>query len=134
MSRIVIATHGHLSDELKASAEIIVGAAENVDCFAMDADMSLDDAKSALSQLIINADKPGRPLVLVDLYGGTPSRVCTELLIDGHEFDLLAGVNLPMVIAAISESGDQRVAAASDAAAEGIVNVNNLIAEMENGT
>jgi len=134
MSRIVIATHGHLSDELKASAEIIVGAAENIDCFAMEADMNLDDAKSALSQLILDADKLGRPLVLVDLYGGTPSRVCTELLIDGHEFDLLAGVNLPMVIAAISDSGNQPVAAASDAAAEGIVNVNNLIAEMESGT
>lgn len=134
MSRIVIATHGHLSDELKASAEIIVGAAQNVDCFAMEADMNLDDAKSALSQLILNPDEPGRPLVLVDLYGGTPSRVCTELLIDGHEFDLLAGVNLPMVIAAISDSGEERVATAREAAADGVINVNNLIAEMENDT
>ncbi|MGO2096780.1 MAG: PTS sugar transporter subunit IIA, partial [Candidatus Microbacterium stercoravium] len=71
---------------------------------------------------------------LVDLYGGTPSRVCTELLIDGHEFDLLAGVNLPMVIAAISDSGEERVATAREAAADGVVNVNNLIAEMENDT
>ena len=89
----------------------------NVDCFAMEADMNLDDAKSALSQLILNPDEPGRPLVLVDLYGDTLA--LTELLIDGHEFDLLAGVNLPMVIAAISDSGEERVATAREAAADG---------------
>lgn len=133
MSRIVIATHGRLAYALKESVEIIVGPAPNVECFAIEADANLDDAAAALTALIAgDDDSEERPLVLVDLFGGSPSRICTELLLRGHELDLVAGVNLPMVVAAVTAAPQAATGAAmATAAKEGVVVVNTVIEEME---
>ena len=99
---MVIATHGTLANGLLAAAEMIVGTAPDARAVNFEIGMSVDDLTNAVNLAIeeIGGDDP--VLVLVDLAGGSPSRVAATLALDGRT-KVLAGVNLPMVIAALTE-------------------------------
>jgi len=102
MIGIVVISHGRLSHELVNSAKMILGNAEQIECEGI---MPGDTPELFLSR-IREAEKRvnmGNGVVaLVDLYGGTPNNAVAQL---SQEIDMqiVTGVNLPMVIYAISE-------------------------------
>lgn len=97
MIGLVIVTHGKLAIELKRAAEHVVGPQENLEtvCIGPDDDMELrrDDIRAAVKRV----DAENGVILLTDMFGGTPSNLAISMLKEG-KVEVLAGVNLPMLI------------------------------------
>ncbi|WEV40060.1 PTS mannose transporter subunit IIA [Lactobacillus sp. ESL0684] len=133
MKDIVLATHGNLSSEFKKTAELIVGKVPNVHCFGMTKEKSTVQAKAELEAIIGQFDESNL-LVLTDLFGGSANNICTELLLQGHKFTLLTGLNLPMLLTLLTSDSDnittaELVRQIVAAAQSGVVDVSNRIIE-----
>jgi mannose/fructose/sorbose-specific phosphotransferase system IIA component len=131
MKEIILATHGRLSEEFKRTIEIIVGKTENIRCFCMTKEKSEDVGKTELSKLVSNSDEKNL-VVLTDLFGGSAANICAELLMRGHKFRLITGLNLPMLLTIITADNDEisiddLVNKALDASAERTINVSEML-------
>lgn len=124
MPNIVLATHGSLAASLKASAELIIGNIEGIECFEMTAGLAHAEADRALTDLVTRGRSHQEYLnVLVDIQGGSPFNICSRHLIEHGDFTLLTGVNLPMLLeAATNLAADGAQLATAGAAA--VVHVN----------
>lgn len=94
---VVVATHGDMARALIASAEMIVGAQDNVVAVCLEHQDSLESFHAALNAAIRQAERGAGVLVLIDLFGGTPGNAAS---LSAHEQQLhvVSGVNLPMLL------------------------------------
>lgn len=92
---IVVATHGRFGEELVRSAEMIIGATENVHTLSLLPEKSFEDFYAEAREVFETIEGP--TIGLVDLFGGTPSNVLTALTRQ-YEHKVLSGVNLPLFI------------------------------------
>ncbi len=97
MIGLVIVTHGQLAVELRRATEHVVGPQEALTtvCIGPDDDMERrrDDIANAVKE--VSSDKG--VILLTDMFGGTPSNLAISMMREG-EVEVLAGVNLPMLI------------------------------------
>lgn len=119
MRSIVIATHGTLASALLATAEMIIGPAPRARAVNFDVGASVEDLTRRVEDAVdeVGGDEP--VLVLVDLAGGSPSRVAATLAYKNRA-TVLTGANLPMVIAALTETGANLDAVVAEAGRTGI--------------
>lgn len=101
MVGLVIATHGHLAEELVSTAEQIVGKLPAIATCEVLPGSSVEEIRERMRQAVASVDSGQGVLVLADLFGGTP---CNQsLLLSGqHQLEVLTGVNLPMLLKASS--------------------------------
>lgn len=92
---IIIGTHGRFGEELVKSAELIAGKMETVKTVSLLPQMSFEDFMKQAEEVLTSTEKPY--VVLVDLFGGTPCNVFTALS-RKYGYDVVAGVNLPMLV------------------------------------
>ena len=102
---LVILNHGRFGEELIKSAELIVGKTEHIKAISLLAGMSIEEYYEEVKTYLSSLDT--EILVMVDLYGGTPSNVGMMLQ---REFPMhvLCGVNLPMLIELILLRNNQK--------------------------
>lgn len=120
MPGIVIVTHGHFGREILKSAEMIIGAQENVRAVSLlpgvDLAEFLTEVKAVLKEM------PEDSLLMCDLFGGTPSNVSATLLTE-MKASAVTGLNLGMLIEACTlrgfMSGKELAAAVIDAGKTG---------------
>ncbi|PKL44526.1 MAG: PTS galactitol transporter subunit IIBC [Candidatus Riflebacteria bacterium HGW-Riflebacteria-2] len=99
MIGIVVITHGSLSEQLLATASLIMGSPENVHAVTFTSRDSLDDLRR-------NAGKAIEPylndgcLVLTDIMGGSATNICVEFM-KNEKVEVITGANLPMLLDAI---------------------------------
>ncbi|MDI6789963.1 MAG: PTS fructose transporter subunit IIA [Thermodesulfobacteriota bacterium] len=96
---VIVATHGHLCEEMVRVAIHIMGDKLPV-LTAFSVPFSLDDKsalKAALSDQIARLDCGGGVLILTDILGGTPTNLARSLL-DENRIGIVTGVNLPMLL------------------------------------
>lgn len=93
--KLVIASHGNFANELLKSAKMIYGDMSDVPAVSLMPGMSFEEFTKKASEVL---EKSGKDtLVLVDLFGGTPSNVFSALTRTfGHQ--VVTGLNLPMLI------------------------------------
>lgn len=130
MKNFLIATHGELSKELVETSKLIIGSLSNVEYFCMTKDKSADDAEKEMISILSNNKDNGELIILTDIFGGSVANICTNLLLQGFKFELLTGVNLPMLLAILlSPEEDAKLLAKSglEEARNGIVHVNELL-------
>jgi PTS system mannose-specific IIA component len=117
MIGLVIVTHGLLAVELKHAAEHVVGQQDNLEtvCIGPDDDMELrrEDIRSAVKKV----DSKNGVILLTDMFGGTPSNLAISMLREG-EVEVLAGVNLPMLIKLAEARRDSSLSNAAQKAKE----------------
>jgi len=97
MVGVVIAAHGRQADTLLAVAEGIAGKLERVTAVNLLPGEGLEQGKQKLREAIARVDGDAGVVVLVDLFGGTPSTCALGLLDDG-KVEVVAGFNLPMLL------------------------------------
>ncbi len=102
MIGIIILAHGKLGEEFISVAEKIVGPQENIHTLSIDAQDILPQASDDLRTLIEKSDIGNGVLILTDLFGGTPSNLAISVLGFSKKVEVLAGINLPMLIKALS--------------------------------
>ena len=97
MIGMILVTHGRLAEEFVHAMEHVVGAQEQVAtvCIGPNDDMELrrDEIAAAIEQV----DSGSGAIILTDLFGGTPSNLAISLLERGRT-EVIAGINLPMLI------------------------------------
>lgn len=93
---IVIGTHGRFGEELVKSAAMIAGNMGRVKACSLLPEYSFEDYMRLVDKTLSELDD-GFTIVLVDLYGGTPCNTLT-VLSQKYHYDVLTGLNLPMLI------------------------------------
>ncbi len=101
MVGLVIASHGHLAEELLATATLIIGELPCVKACSVEPGASPEEIRRSISDAVKTVDSGQGVIVFADLVGGSP---CTQSLsLCRHaRIEVLTGVNLPMLLKANS--------------------------------
>lgn len=97
MIGVVLVSHGQLATEILRAAEIIVGKIEGTVTVDLDPKMGMEDIHTAVEGAIRTVDTGEGVLLLIDMFGGTPSNIGLSFLAT-HQVEVLTGVNLPMLV------------------------------------
>ncbi len=90
-------THGNLANEFVAAMQHVVGAQENVATVCIGPDDDMESRREEILSKVGQVDKGAGAIVLTDMFGGTPSNLAISIM-DKAKVEILAGVNLPMLI------------------------------------
>jgi len=104
MIGMVLVTHGRLAAEFIAALEHVVGAQEQIAAVSIGAEDDMEDRRREILDRVRECDSGQGVVVLTDMFGGTPSNLAISL-IDKANVDVIAGVNLPMLIELASKRG-----------------------------
>lgn len=97
MIGMVLVTHGRLAIELLSAIEHIVGPQQLVATVCIDPDDDMEIKRAEILDAIARADSGHGVIVLTDMFGGTPSNLAISFM-DKAKIEVVAGVNLPMLI------------------------------------
>jgi len=115
MIGLVLVTHGGLAREFVAAMEHIVGPQEQIGVISIGPDDDMDQRRADIVAAVEQVDSGSGVMLLTDMFGGTPSNLAISLL-DNKMVEVVAGLNLPMLIKLASVRVDQSLADAADAA------------------
>ncbi|EHN58856.1 PTS sugar transporter subunit IIA [Oenococcus kitaharae] len=100
MVTIILSGHGQAAPGLLSAFEMIFGHSDQIHVVTFSKGEGVDDLK-AHYQTVLGTLAPGSEvLFLVDLFGGSPYNAATQLVYGHTERDIVAGVNLPMLLEA----------------------------------
>lgn len=97
MIGLVLVTHGALADEFRAALEHVVGAQEHLATICIGPDDNMEKRRSDIIDAIGAVDNGKGVVLLTDMFGGTPSNLAISLL-EKNRIEVIAGINLPMLI------------------------------------
>jgi PTS system mannose-specific IIA component len=107
---VVIVSHYRLAEELLQAVSLIVGGeVEHFRAIGLDPHSSPDEMRARIDKALREGDLGEGVLVLVDMFGGTPSNLCLSFLEEGR-IEVITGVNLPMLVK-LARPGDEDLAA-----------------------
>ena len=107
MIGVVLVTHGRLAAEFAAALEHVVGAQTQIAAVCIGPDDNMEQRRQDILQSIAEVDSGEGVVLLTDMFGGTPSNLAISVM-DRAKIEVIAGVNLPMLIklATMRESAD----------------------------
>jgi mannose PTS system EIIA component len=118
MIGMVLVTHGHLATEFRAALEHVVGPQKQLVSISIGPEDDMERRRADILEAIHKADSGEGVVLLTDMFGGTPSNLAISVM-NGGKVEVLAGVNLPMLIklASVRDSAtlEQAVLQAQDA-------------------
>ena len=117
MIGLVLVTHGRLAEEFVRAMIHVVGPQERVAPIAIGPDDDMEERRADIAAAIQAVDVGRGVIVLTDLFGGTPSNLAISLMERGP-IEVIAGMNLPMLIRLGSARKSMTVVAAVAAARE----------------
>lgn len=117
MIGLVLVTHGGLAEEFIRAMEHVVGAQERIIPIAIGPDDDMEERRADIARAIAAVDSGRGVIVLTDLFGGTPSNLAISLMEQGR-IEVIAGINLPMLIRLGGARKTMKVAEAVAAARE----------------
>lgn len=103
MNAIVLVAHAPLATALhQVAAHVLPGPAADLVAINIDARRSLEHGQAQLQQALQAVQGASGVLLLADVLGATPCNMATALARDAVSVRLLAGVNLPMLLRALT--------------------------------
>ena len=118
MIGMILVTHGRLAEHFIDAMEHVVGKQEDVATICIGPNDDMEQRRADIADAIKQVDTGAGAIILTDLFGGTPSNLAISLLEEG-KVEVIAGINLPMLIrlarARIDMDVAQAVRAARDA-------------------
>jgi PTS system mannose-specific IIA component len=119
MIGLVLVTHGQLAEEFRKAVEHVVGLQENFATVCIGADDDMEQRRKDIVEAVADTDTGSGVIVLTDMFGGTPSNLAISVMESGR-IEVIAGVNLPMLIKLSSvRKGDDMATALDQAQAAG---------------
>ncbi|MBB4053017.1 PTS system mannose-specific IIA component [Devosia subaequoris] len=97
MIGLVLVTHGALADEFKLAMEHVVGPQEYVETIAIGPEDNAESRRDDILAALGRADTGNGVIILTDMFGGTPSNLAISVM-QNHKVEVIAGVNLPMLV------------------------------------
>jgi PTS system mannose-specific IIA component len=97
MIGLILVTHGKLAEEFVAAMQHVVGKQEAVKTVCIGPNDDMEARRSEISAAIKAVDAGQGVIILTDLFGGTPSNLAISLM-KKDKVEVIAGINLPMLI------------------------------------
>jgi PTS system mannose-specific IIA component len=97
MIGMILVTHGKLAEEFVHAMQHVVGRQEAVATVCIGPNDDMERRRKEISDAIKEVDSGTGVIILTDLFGGTPSNLAISLMKAGH-VEVIAGINLPMLI------------------------------------
>lgn len=101
MIGIVLVSHGNLANEFAKTLEHIVGPQESLVTVSLFPDDDMEIKRKEIQDAIQRVEKNQGVVILTDMFGGTPSNLAHSLL-KGQNVEIVAGMNLPLLIKLVS--------------------------------
>jgi len=117
MIGLVLVTHGQLAAEFVRAMEHVVGPQEAVEAICIGPEDDMEARRADIARAVAAVDQGRGVILLTDLFGGTPSNLGISLMEPGR-VEVIAGVNLPMLIRLEGARKMMKVQAAVAAARE----------------
>jgi mannose PTS system EIIA component len=117
MIGLVLVTHGRLASEFVTAMEHVVGPQPQVEAIAIGPEDDMEARRADIAAAIAKVESGKGVILLTDLFGGTPSNLAISLLERGR-VEVIAGINLPMLIRLASARKTMKVVDAIAAARE----------------
>ena len=117
MIGLVLVTHGRLAAEFISAMEHIVGPQPGVEAICIGPEDDMEARRAEIADAAARVEEGKGVILLTDMFGGTPSNLAISLM-GRKNVEVIAGINLPMLIRLASVRKDMGVAAAVEAAQE----------------
>ncbi|MBM3601392.1 MAG: PTS sugar transporter subunit IIA [Alphaproteobacteria bacterium] len=115
MIGMVLVTHGNLARELVAALEHVVGPQSKVASVCIGPEDDMEQRRREILDSVASMDTGKGVVVLTDMFGGTPSNLAISIM-DKAKVEVIAGVNLPMLIKLASVRQTETLAEAAASA------------------
>ena len=111
MIGLVLVTHGGLAHEFRLALEHVVGPQNQLDTISIGPDDDMEKRRSEILASVAGVNTGTGVILLTDMFGGTPSNLAISVMEPGS-IEVVAGVNLPMLIklASIRDGDDMKIA------------------------
>jgi PTS system mannose-specific IIA component len=111
MIGLVLVTHGRLAEEFVAALEHVVGHQKNVAAICIGPDDDMERRRADILDAVSRVADGDGVILMTDMFGGTPSNLAISVMSDA-KVEVIAGVNLPMLIKFASVRETEPLAAA----------------------
>ena len=115
MIGMILVTHGRLAEEFVHAMEHVVGKQADIATVCIGPQDDMEAKRKEIAKAIKLVDSGDGAVLLTDLFGGTPSNLAISLLKSGKT-EVIAGINLPMLIRLAGARKDMDLTAAARAA------------------
>jgi mannose PTS system EIIA component len=133
MIGIVIITHGNLAREFRSVLEHVVGPQSQIAAIAITPDDDMEERREAILRAMKSVDTGEGLVLLTDMFGGTPSNLAISAM-NGANVEVIAGVNLPMLIKLARVREESHLREAADAARDAGQKYIRVVSEMLAGS
>ncbi|PIW27304.1 MAG: PTS fructose transporter subunit IIA [Rhodospirillales bacterium CG15_BIG_FIL_POST_REV_8_21_14_020_66_15] len=117
MIGLVVVTHGNLATEMISALEHVVGPQANVAAVCIGPEDDMEERRTEILNRVQQVDAGEGVVVLTDMFGGTPSNLAISIL-DRANVEVIAGINLPMLVKLASVRKTEPLAKAAESAQE----------------
>ncbi|AQZ50180.1 MULTISPECIES: PTS sugar transporter subunit IIA [Martelella] len=97
MIGLVLVTHGGLAEEFRLAVEHVVGPQDAIETISIGPEDDMDRRRDDIVAAVGKVDAGNGVIILTDMFGGTPSNLAISVMSNGT-IEVIAGVNLPMLI------------------------------------
>ena len=97
MIGMVLVTHGHLATEFRAALEHVVGPQRGIETIPIGPEDDMEQRRQDIVSAVASVDTGHGVVLLTDMFGGTPSNLAISVM-DRTKVEVVAGINLPMLI------------------------------------
>jgi PTS system mannose-specific IIA component len=115
MIGMILVTHGRLAEEFVHAMEHVVGKQADIATVCIGPHDDMEARRKEIAKAIKQVDSGSGAILLTDLFGGTPSNLAISLLKAGKT-EVIAGINLPMLIRLAGARKDMDLTTATAAA------------------
>ena len=115
MIGLVLVTHGQLATEFRAALEHVVGRQSACEAVSIGPEDDMEERRRDIVAAVERVNDGSGVILLTDMFGGTPSNLAISVM-DPGRVEVVAGVNLPMLIKLASVRGEKKLADAACAA------------------
>ena len=94
---MVLVTHGNLANEFISAMQHVVGKQEQIAPVCIGPEDDMEMRRAEILKKVEEVNDGSGVVVLTDMFGGTPSNLAISIM-DRAPVEIIAGVNLPMLI------------------------------------
>ena len=105
MIGLVIVTHGGLAVEFRAALEHIVGPQTQLETISIGPEDDMEARRVEILEAVRRTETGEGVIILTDMFGGTPSNLAISVM-DEAKVEILAGINLPILVKLAGLRGD----------------------------
>lgn len=132
--KLILASHGTLAKGMQNTLEMIAGKLGDLQAYEAYTENSGDEFIAEIKKSV-EASEDETFVIVTDVLGGSVNNEMTQLLAAHDNVYLISGMNFPLLITLATQAGEvtkDDILAAIEAGKQGIVLVNDLIAEDDN--